>query len=98
MNHLSPSELNEAPELAIPQALEVTIDIAGAALFAANPELQIDCFLETVEPTVQVCLADAILLHLDGLRCALQRYHHYADNADARASFFPLRPTQNPHF
>jgi len=94
---LSPSDLDEAPELAILLALAGTIDIARAALFAANPQLQTDYILEVLEPAVQVCLADAIMMHLDGLRCSLERYRNYVENADARTrAQLALRPKANP--
>lgn len=98
MMPLSPTQLDGAPELAILQALEVTADIARAALFAANPELQTDFCVEVLEPSVQICLADAIMLHLEGLRCALERYRHYAENADARIRVALPLPRARPEF
>ena len=85
MTPLSPMQLDVAPELAILQALEITTDIARSALFAANPQLQEDFIVEMVEPPVQLCLADAIMLHLEGLRRTLERYRQYVENDDARS-------------
>ena len=94
---LSPMQLEVTPELAILQALEVTCDIARAALFASNPQLQENFIVEMFEPPVQLCLADAIMLHLDGLRCAIERYRNYAENTEARSRGL-LSPQKPPEF
>jgi hypothetical protein len=98
LTSLSPEQLDWAPELAILQALEVTLDIARVALFSANPQLQSDFIVDVPEPAVQVCLADAVILHLDGLRGALERYRLYLETADARARCTPARPKTIPVF
>ena len=62
-------------------------------------QLQTDYILEVLEPDVQVCLADAIMMHLDGLRCSLERYRNYVENADARTrGQLALRLKANPEF
>ena len=56
--------LARSPEMAIVELLDSALELTTNALFAANPELESSEFLlELPQPSVQACLADAILTH-----------------------------------
>jgi hypothetical protein len=86
--------LARSPEMAMVELLESAVAIATRALFAANPELESGEFLaELPEPSVQACLADAVLTHLNGLETAINNYctyvveHHERSVEDTNPDF-----------
>ena len=83
---LTPDLLTQWPELAVLEVLATLLTVVRPALVAATGELASDDFLR--EPpgpaTLQACLADAVLNHLDGLDTALARYRDFVAAADER--------------
>jgi hypothetical protein len=79
--------LARSPEMAIVDLLDSAITIAMHALFAANPELEsADFLLELPQPSVQACLADALLTQLRALDAAVYSYRTYVvDHEEHRA-------------
>ena len=75
--HLSPEAFSEAPELALVEALRGVLEVAAAAIRAANPELYVEELLEG-RPLLpaQVWIAEALLRDAAALRCTLERYAH----------------------
>ena len=99
MMNITPDVLTAAPEMAILQALESTLDLVRCALIAANPELESSDFVcEIPEPFVQACLADAVHVHIVALECALRSYSLYVDSADARDDSLRSVTKSNPEF
>lgn len=80
MSRFNPTtfRLLEDPELAVLYALSATLDVTRQALLAACPELEHESFLGEyplkLEPTTW--LADSIIIHINGLEVAIQRYCH----------------------
>lgn len=74
-----PDALAEAPELAALHVLDVALVTASNALLAANVELQSDDFVRELAraPTVEACLADAVLTHVEPLQSSVARYREY---------------------
>lgn len=74
-----PDELTEAPELAALHVLDVALVVASNALIAGNVELQSDDFIRELAggASVEACLADAVIAHVDSLQLALARYRDY---------------------
>ena len=71
----SPYDLFDAPELAAVEALAAVLDIAVAAVVAANPELLDAERLDARgPPSAQAWIADAIVSHAHALGTALDRY------------------------
>ena len=67
-----------SPEMAVIDLLDAGIAIATRALFAQNPELESSEFLlQLPEPSVQACLADAVLTQLRALETAIHNYRTY---------------------
>lgn len=76
----SPDVLARAPELAVLDVLDVALTAAHHALYATNPELESsEYLLETPQPSVAACLADAILDHINVLQAAVERYRQYTN-------------------
>lgn len=76
----SPDVLARVPELAVLDVLDVALTAAHHALFAANPELESsEYLLETPQPSVAACLADAVLDHINALQAAVERYRQYTN-------------------
>ncbi len=99
MMSITPMLLAESPEMAILQALESTLGLAGYALIAAHPELESHDFVSEIpEPSVQACLADAINVHIGALECALRSYRLYVANADARHHCLRSATRSTPEF
>lgn len=72
-NHMpTPHELNEAPELAVLAALDLTLEVATRALIAAYPELCEDKLPRyRIKPVI---CGDRILSRAIKLQVALSRY------------------------
>jgi hypothetical protein len=72
-NHMpTPHELNEAPELAVLAALDLTLEVATRALIAAYPELCEDKLPRyRIKPVI---CGDRILSRAIKLQVALARY------------------------
>lgn len=67
--------LLRAPELAVLDALEATLEAASLALTAAHPTLEAEDFAAAPHPpSPQACMADALLTHMEPLRQSLLRY------------------------
>jgi hypothetical protein len=86
--------LARAPEMAMVDLLDSATAIATHALFAANPQLEsAEFLLELPQPSVQACLADAILTQLRALEIAIHSYrtyvvdHHEHSVDEAKAHF-----------
>ena len=79
---MSPDVLADSPELASVDILAHAVEVARAALIAANPELQEGDFVCSVldSRSLQACAADAVVTHLDALETALGRYRDLALN------------------
>ncbi len=76
MSLAKPQDLNEHPELAILEVLDVTLQQSIYALFAAHPELVSGESLECITaPGPETWLADAIYNHGCALQHAIRRYH-----------------------
>lgn len=83
----NPLVFARAPEMGIVDLLDSAISITTHALFAANPELEsAEFLLELPEPSVQACLADAVLTQLRALEGAIHNYRTYVvDHQEHRA-------------
>jgi len=74
----NPLVLARSPEMAIVDLLDSAIAITTHALFVANPELEsAEFLLELPQPSIQACLADAVLTQLRALEAALHSYRTY---------------------
>lgn len=86
----NPVVLARAPEMAMVDLLDSALAITSHALFAANPELESSEFLlELPQPSVQACLADALLTHITAVEAAIRSYRtyvveHYEHRVDAK--------------
>ena len=70
--------LARSPEMAIVELLDSALGLTTHALFAANPELESSEFLlEMPQPSVQACLADALLVQIVALEAAIRSYRIY---------------------
>lgn len=70
--------LARSPEMAIVDLLDSALGLTTHALFAANPELESSEFLlEMPQPSVQACLADAVVIHVVALEAAIRSYRIY---------------------
>ena len=70
--------LARSPEMAIVELLDSALELTTHALFAANPELESSEFLlEMPQPSVQACLADALLMQVIALQAAVRSYRIY---------------------
>lgn len=75
--------LARSPEMAIVDLLDSALGLTTHALFAANPELESSEFLlEMPQPSVQACLADAVLIHVVALEAAIRSYRIYVVERD----------------
>ncbi len=75
-----PYDLFDAPELACVDALRSVLEIAVAAVLAANPELLTEEPLERRDDLpAEVWIADAIVADARTLRAALDRYRAALD-------------------
>ena len=67
-----PRDLEHAPELVSLALLDTALELAGAALVAANPELA------TVDDTDivcgQACITEALLAQADAMQVLIKRY------------------------
>jgi len=64
--------------MAIVDLLDSALGLTTHALFAANPELESSEFLlEMPQPSVQACLADAVLTQAIALQAAIRSYRIY---------------------
>lgn len=90
----NPVVLARSPEMAVVDLLDSASSIAMQALFAANPEMESGEFLlEIPEPSVQACLADALLVQINGLQAAIRSYRTYVVEHQER-----IADTANPDF
>ncbi len=71
----SPQALVEAPEIAALYNLDVALTLVDSALLAAWPQLQQpDLFEGPRPPTIEVFLAESLLLQADVLQAAVARF------------------------
>lgn len=92
----TPTQLTQAPELAILEALDAALVATSNALLAANPELELSDFVSEVpDAPVQACLADSILVLITALQTGIDRYRTYVSNAENRTR---SEPSGNPDF
>jgi hypothetical protein len=78
----NPTELLDAPELAILAVLDETLQQTIYALFAAHPELVSGDSLEAYrDVTPEAWLADAIYNHANALQYAIERYRGAVERA-----------------
>jgi hypothetical protein len=84
--------LARSPEMAIVELLDSALGLATHALFAANPELESSEFLlEMPQPSVQACLADALLMQIVALEAAVRSYRIYVvERGDQRPPDEPM--------
>ena len=70
--------LERSPEMAIVDLLDSALGLTTHALFTANPELESSEFLlEMPQPSVQACLADAVVIQIVALEAAIRSYRIY---------------------
>lgn len=75
MSVATPDQLVNDPELAVLELLDVTLQQANFALFAAHPELVSgDCLEYHAATTPQLWIADSISNHVCALQHAINRY------------------------
>jgi hypothetical protein len=90
----NPEVLARSPEMAMVDSLASSLTLTSHALFAANPELESSEFLlELPQPSVQACLADALLTHITALEAAIRSYRtyvvdHYEHRTDSKEHDF----------
>lgn len=79
-----------APELAVLSALEATLRASAAALTAAHAELEAEDFAASPHPpSVQACLADALLTQVEALEHSLRRYRTFVTMREVWARAAP---------
>jgi hypothetical protein len=70
----TPPQIADAPELAIIALLEITLEVTGAALAAAHPELSDEDF--PLNASEEARWADRIMLRADRVQHALAHYRY----------------------
>jgi hypothetical protein len=87
MSIATPPDLAEAPELAVLEVLDVTLQQTIYALFAVHPELVSGDGLEaSLHATSETWLADIIYTQANNLQHVIQRYREASTRARALRS------------